>query len=597
MWNYLFGNNPPLNGPTNGNTGYTLTTPPVPALLLSNRAPTDVEAELISSSIAAVEFEIRLINHCSPRFNPDDGQIDVYKEFIYLQSALLFRQLPPVILKKIFLYFTGRDGEPSSNKPPWVLGQVCRRWRAIALDTPNLWSNLPPVRLGTSKDPDDVAKIFTCLATLLNRCSGRPISFFLHSKVANSMEYPIIGLLVAHCPQWANVSLELSGITIRRFFSIEGQLVSLHSLEFSLCGRGEPIVTLFESAPRLRTVRVNNLVCPGMLRLPWAQLTSYEDRTAFCDGVFKGFLPNSRLQYLKFSPNRDEKPDFLPHVRWKPVIIPRLTSLSIEFWDREYQIKTLFESLTLPALQTLVLKFSKYDNVTDVDLVKMITRSHCDLEHFTFHGCDSPIQQFLAVMPSLRTLDINDPDPKLITELSHFQNGEWTLMPCLRSLTIHLSKSYKHQYLAMLSRAAGIRCDTVSAFRVGRLLTPVLKTFKVAIHGAENHCLSHFYYASLEPPTTEMEARSADRIAKVYACMMKQIPITLDPSCTLPFELDGRDIINEDQSFRMGSGIWKRRGRIYTDIMTRLTSLIVSDPQAVAGVYVRILLGFFGCHR
>ena len=44
----------------------------------------------------------------------------------------------------------------------------------------------------------------------------------------------------------------------------------------------------------------------------------------------------------------------------------------------------------------------------------------------------------------------------------------------------------------------------------------MLKNIKghVAIHGTENHSLSHFYYSSLEPPRTDMEERSADRIAK-----------------------------------------------------------------------------------
>ena len=582
----IFGNSP-LNG-TKRSTGPMLMIPPVKALSLSNRAPTETEVKLIRNSIAAAEFEIDLIKE-SVGFNANDKQINSYKKFIHLQSALLFRQLPPAILKKIFLFFAEDEkcvGNPSSNKPPWVLGHVCRTWRAVALANPSLWGHLPPICLGNSCDAH---RIFNCLLTLLDRCSGGPISFFLHYEVADRKEYPIVDLLVAHCPQWANVSLEVSGITIRQFFKVEGHLDSLRSLEISLRGRGEPVVNVFESAPWLRTVRVNNLVSPDMLRLPWTQLTSYEDRTAFGDGVFKVFGLYSNLRHVKFSPNREEQLGPFPQFQWRPLMIPHLTTLSIEFWDGRYKIKTLFDNLTLPALQTLVLKFSKYDNVTDINLVKMINRSLCDLRHLTFHGRDSPIGEFLVVMPSLRTLDINDPDAKLIEMLSQFKGGgEWTVVPCLGSLTIHLSMSYKHPYLATISRLAGIRCDTVSAFRQGRPapLLRMLKTFKVAIHGTENHSLSHFYYASLEPPRTDLEERSADRIAKVYASI-KMTPILIDPSTVLPFKLDGCDIINEDRSFRMKSGAWKRRGRIYADVMSGLTNIIVSDPQAVAGVYVR----------
>jgi hypothetical protein len=415
-----------------------------------------------------------------------------------------------------------------------------------------------------------------------------PITFFLHNESAEPMEYAIIDLLVAHCRQWENVSLELSGITIRRFLKIEGQLDSLHSLEFSLRGRGEPIVKLFESAPSLRTVRVNNLVSPGMLRLPWVQLTRYEDTTAFGDGISKAFRSNSRLQHLKFSPNRNaEELENLPRVQWMPLMIPYLTTLSIEFWDTRYKIKTLFDNLTLPALHTLVLKFSKYDNVIEVELVKMIIRSHCGLEHFTFYGRDSPIKQFLAVMPSLTTLDINDPNPELIEELFQFRNGAWTVVHYLRSLTIHLSKSYEHQYLAMLSRLAGIRCDTVSAFRDDQPSLPMLKTFKVAIHGTENHYLGHFYYASLEPPTTEMEAQSAKRINRVYASIMND-PVILEPSSSITLsELDeARQTLvspNTDSLF----AAWDRRRQKYAKIMSHLEDILKSDPHAVAGIYVR----------
>ena len=561
--------------------------PPVQALSHSNRAPTEAEAKLIRNSIATAQFEIEQIKN-SLGFNAihDDSQINSYKLFVHLQSALLFRQLPPVILKKIFLFFAEGDENPLSNKPPWVLGHVCRTWRAVAVVNPKLWGHLPPIRLG---NPCDVPRIYNCLLTLLHRCSGGPISFFLHCEVADRMEYPIIDLLVGHSEQWANVYLEVSGITIRRFFKIDGRLDSLRSLEFSLRGRGEPVVNMFESAPWLRTVRVHNLVCPGMLRLPWMQLTTYEDRTTFGDGVSKAFRLNSNLRHIKFRPNHDEPLEYLPHFHWRPLIIPYLTTLSIEFWDRRYKIKTLFDNLTVPALQTLVLKFSKYDNVTDIDLVKMIRRSLCELKHLTFHGRDSPIRQFLDAMPFLISLDINDPDSKLIEKLSQFHRGDqWTVVPRLRSLTIHLSMSYKHPYLASLSRLAGIRCDTVTAFRQGRPASlQMLKTLKVAVHGTENHTLSHFYYASLEPPRTDMEERSADGIAKVYASIMTS-PILLDPSTVLPFKLDRCDIINEDQSFRMETGAWKRRGRIYADTMYGLTNIIVSDPQAVAGVYVRV---------
>ncbi|KAJ7609005.1 hypothetical protein FB45DRAFT_707482, partial [Roridomyces roridus] len=63
-------------------------------------------------------------------------------------SAILspLRRVPPEILAEIFSWtlpgpddgfaLAGRKVKHS----PWILGHICRRWRAIALSTPSLWS-------------------------------------------------------------------------------------------------------------------------------------------------------------------------------------------------------------------------------------------------------------------------------------------------------------------------------------------------------------------------------------------------------------------------------------------------------------------------
>jgi hypothetical protein len=86
----------------------------------------------------------------------------------------------------------------------------------------------------------------------------------------------------------------------------------------------------------------------------------------------------------------------------------------------------------------------------------------------------------------------------------------------------------------------------------------MLKTLKVAIHGLGDY-LSHFYYASLEPPTSKMEARSADKIAQVYKWMKKLKKVSSNPT---------------------------KRHKTYMGVKTGLNSLD-NDPQCVAGVYVR----------
>jgi hypothetical protein len=53
--------------------------------------------------------------------------------------------LPNEIVSEIFLHTLPSalsDHCPSSTQGPLLLGQICRKWREIALFTPALWSNI-----------------------------------------------------------------------------------------------------------------------------------------------------------------------------------------------------------------------------------------------------------------------------------------------------------------------------------------------------------------------------------------------------------------------------------------------------------------------
>ncbi|KII92012.1 hypothetical protein PLICRDRAFT_457917 [Plicaturopsis crispa FD-325 SS-3] len=54
------------------------------------------------------------------------------------------RGLPPEVLSMIFIHCLPEDVElrPNVDRAPLLLGSVCRRWRSIALSTPELWSSI-----------------------------------------------------------------------------------------------------------------------------------------------------------------------------------------------------------------------------------------------------------------------------------------------------------------------------------------------------------------------------------------------------------------------------------------------------------------------
>ncbi|KAF9036954.1 hypothetical protein BDZ89DRAFT_451469 [Hymenopellis radicata] len=64
----------------------------------------------------------------------------------FSSASISIHDLPPEILSRIFFFTLPFNCEfevfdKRSIDSPWVLGMVCSRWRAIAWQTPDLWSS------------------------------------------------------------------------------------------------------------------------------------------------------------------------------------------------------------------------------------------------------------------------------------------------------------------------------------------------------------------------------------------------------------------------------------------------------------------------
>ncbi|KAK0488169.1 hypothetical protein EDD18DRAFT_1110534 [Armillaria luteobubalina] len=142
----------------------------------------------------------------------------------YLQSILInksilspIRRLPPEILLIIFKeeqvtvgasadrYYEVTD----ASRGPWMLSRICRRWRALVISNPTLWSR-PVIILNRSA----TSKATTPpLEVALARSGQSDLSFFLSQSFRQlgdqaGLFREVLNLLVPHSSRWADVVFE-----------------------------------------------------------------------------------------------------------------------------------------------------------------------------------------------------------------------------------------------------------------------------------------------------------------------------------------------------------------------------------------------------
>ncbi|KAJ7649702.1 hypothetical protein FB45DRAFT_818850 [Roridomyces roridus] len=118
-------------------------TPPVqspfPELLSSNSAPcTDLQSATIWEAIQGARMDIGRIEIAMKQLAAKRSQLKV---FVQKNSSILsaIRRLPPEILSEIFALCVCGDPFNPRRRGAWVVARVCRQWRAVAMNTAELW--------------------------------------------------------------------------------------------------------------------------------------------------------------------------------------------------------------------------------------------------------------------------------------------------------------------------------------------------------------------------------------------------------------------------------------------------------------------------
>ncbi|KAJ6478073.1 hypothetical protein C8R47DRAFT_1051312 [Mycena vitilis] len=146
---------------------------------------------------------------------------------------------------------------------PTILTQICRRWREIALATPDLWRAM--AFLGRKAIIDRHLQISTMW---LKRSRNRPLSIIIHDRCWSISE--IFAVFVPHRSRWEHIKFHANALELHR---IVGPMPMLRHLDLCVDDSATHNAAVeIVDVLQLRTVVLNGLAIPNVA-IPYAQLT------------------------------------------------------------------------------------------------------------------------------------------------------------------------------------------------------------------------------------------------------------------------------------------------------------------------------------
>ncbi|KAK6978064.1 F-box domain-containing protein [Favolaschia claudopus] len=267
--------------------------------------------------------------------------------------------LPDEMVCEIFIRFLPPYPDPSplvGLLSPITLTHVCRRWREIALATPDLWKAIdliPPNCLSHISSTRSIGPIplssrhQTRARTLgslwIKRSGSHPLSV---RAVDLDKSFPIFSTLLPHRARLEHLTLYLrSGLPLLKLAA--DSLPRLRSLNLWFQnGLTRPVV--LTDLPLLRTVVLGDVRVPS-IALPWAQLTSLTLRSVYPGHIMRILRQSATLiecTLLFWAAEEPARSDREPNV-----VLPRLQTLVVE---RESEVVVeFFQHLVAPSLRHL----------------------------------------------------------------------------------------------------------------------------------------------------------------------------------------------------------------------------------------------------
>ncbi|KAF8180991.1 hypothetical protein K438DRAFT_1976442 [Mycena galopus ATCC 62051] len=332
--------------------------------------------------------------------------------------------LPNEITARIFVHCLPSQAErPSPQTAPLLPAQICRHWRAVALATCELWSQ---ICIEWPFDADGMASS-TLVRTWISRAKGHPFSLGLRDSYTKEIPPELLTFISFYSRQIRCLEIYLPPARFRRLCPPHTPLPLLQQFATDL-SMDEDLRELLESAPFLYELRLRGLVKEITFRLP--SLTKLEMRHDISLEMFLHVLrhlphlaelecgvdkampwtPDSHVQETFTSLScltlRQSDLSLLNFVRF-----PNLCRLGIhdEYCEEPYPLEVVlsFVSRSSCVISHLVLGFDRWDEEEFADWLEAFPsvtalEVHTGLEFDRLIPCLSTA----SVLPELRELEI-----------------------------------------------------------------------------------------------------------------------------------------------------------------------------------------------
>ncbi|KAJ7921446.1 hypothetical protein B0H13DRAFT_2655962 [Mycena leptocephala] len=302
---------------------------------------------------------------------------------------------------------------PSPHAAPLLLTQICRQWREICLDTPDLWASIAF---------DDTGSI-ELLKTWLSRARNHPLTVSLEFSNKTRVEQ-LMEAVKPYCAQWQDVHFHLPmSAHLQLNMSAFPRLKRL-----ALIGpmRRQPcmmVPLVFRDAPLLRDVELSNLLWNVQVDLPFEQLTTFHFNT-FLNATQIIAILRRCSNLLHLSCGSDVSP--------VSVELHSLRTLEIHNFE-------ILADLTVPRLERLYIHCLLVDVEAETDtLQSLLSRSSCDLQFLSvtmYRLTPAQSQRFFRVVNSIvhLLLTIMDSESRREIQVLH---GAKDVLPRLKHLEI-----------------------------------------------------------------------------------------------------------------------------------------------------------------
>ncbi|KAL0063823.1 hypothetical protein AAF712_009268 [Marasmius tenuissimus] len=295
----------------------------------------------------------------------------------------------------------------------WVLGQVCRSWRAVALATTDLWTkiDLSWTRTPSNISPERALLLEPVLALQLQRCRERPITFSYRSDEDRKERLAL--LLCSRSLQWENVSIvgeSRAFAPLRQYHGLFPLLKTLHVGFLEDNWAGDSVLSAFDKLSSLEHLVIAGEAQPLIRQgnqFSWEAILHYTTVHA------NGWIPDLADHYRVLPrlvnvqtcvldtcfpdvPTADLPPSPTLELSFLHTLVLKQTAmLSMP------AIAPLLRWLVLPALRILRLPSGFNCPAT---LASFLNRFHCSLEELTILNMEDWVLNGVAVDDLIRVL-------------------------------------------------------------------------------------------------------------------------------------------------------------------------------------------------